>query len=175
MNLFELPPPTPGKLAFAWKIYQVCFAAIEEYCALRHAEATHSWVAALRRAEVGSRTWDMEARRFREAPDSATLMHTYYRGLPHMIVQMLATGDTIARGDTDWAVTMADQAGEASALLARAIGGDRDRERVHRLQVFPMIAAIQGNSTPVDPNVVPSAVNRPPPAAAPVAAVPAAH
>jgi hypothetical protein len=34
-----------------------------------------------------------------------------------------------------------------------------------------MIAAIQGNSTPVDPNVVPSAVN-PPPAAA---AVPAAH
>jgi hypothetical protein len=37
-----------------------------------------------------------------------------------------------------------------------------------------MIAAIQGNSTPVDPNVVPSAVNRPPPAAA-EAAVPAAH
>jgi hypothetical protein len=39
-----------------------------------------------------------------------------------------------------------------------------------------MIAAIQGNSTPVDPNVVPSAVNRPAaPAAAPEAAVPAAH
>ena len=37
-----------------------------------------------------------------------------------------------------------------------------------------MIAAIQGNSTPVDPNVVPSAVNRPTPAAA-EAAVPAAH
>lgn len=39
-----------------------------------------------------------------------------------------------------------------------------------------MIAAIQGNSTPVDPNVVPSAVN-PPPAvqAATQAAVPAAH
>jgi hypothetical protein len=37
-----------------------------------------------------------------------------------------------------------------------------------------MIAAIQGNSTPVDPNVVPSAVNRAPPGAA-EAAVPAAH
>ncbi|MES2019307.1 MAG: hypothetical protein V4484_22680 [Pseudomonadota bacterium] len=37
-----------------------------------------------------------------------------------------------------------------------------------------MIAAIQGNSTPVDPNVVPSAVNRPTQAAAD-AAVPAAH
>lgn len=36
-----------------------------------------------------------------------------------------------------------------------------------------MIAAIQGNSTPVDPNVVPSAVNRPPTDAQ--AAVPAAH
>lgn len=35
-----------------------------------------------------------------------------------------------------------------------------------------MIAAIQGNSVPVDPNVVPSAVNPPAPAAAPV---PAAH
>ena len=33
-----------------------------------------------------------------------------------------------------------------------------------------MIAAIQGNSTPVDPNVVPSAVNP-----QPAAAVPAAH
>ena len=39
-----------------------------------------------------------------------------------------------------------------------------------------MIAAIQGNSTPVDPNVVPSAVNRPPAAGnTPEAAVPAAH
>jgi hypothetical protein len=34
-----------------------------------------------------------------------------------------------------------------------------------------MIAAIQGNSTPVDPNVVPSAVNREP---APAATVPPA-
>lgn len=40
-----------------------------------------------------------------------------------------------------------------------------------------MIAAIQGNSTPVDPNVVPSAVNRPaaPAGSTPDAAVPAAH
>lgn len=38
-----------------------------------------------------------------------------------------------------------------------------------------MIAAIQGNSTPVDPNVVPSAVNRPPPAAPAEAAAPPAH
>ncbi len=38
-----------------------------------------------------------------------------------------------------------------------------------------MIAAIQGNSTPVDPNVVPSAVNRPPPGAPAEAAAPPAH
>ncbi len=38
-----------------------------------------------------------------------------------------------------------------------------------------MIAAIQGNSTPVDPNVVPSAVNRPPTTNDAQAAVPAAH
>jgi hypothetical protein len=36
-----------------------------------------------------------------------------------------------------------------------------------------MIAAIQGNSTPVDPNVIPSARNAPAAAAAPAASPPA--
>lgn len=146
MSSFHFPPITPKKIQLGWNIYRACFAAIDEYSTLRRAEATQSWVSTLRHAEVTSRSWEMEARRFREAPDAATLMHTYYRGLPHMLVQALASNDAIDTGDTRWLIAMADEAGNASDGLARAIVENRDVERVHRLQVFPMIAAIQGLS-----------------------------
>lgn len=142
----HIPTISPKRLDLAWKIYRAGFAAIEEYSVLRHAETTRSWITALRGAEVPFRSWKMEAGRFRETPDAATLMHIYYRGLPHMIVQTLATGDAIDTGDSRWAIAMADQAETASKDLAHAIVGDRDKEKVHRLQVFPMIPAIQGLS-----------------------------
>lgn len=73
--------------------------------------------------------------------DSALLMATYSRGFPQMLVPVEA--DSGVHGASDWFLRAIEDATNASDVLIKNLSGDPDAARRHRLQVFPLIPAIQ--------------------------------
>lgn len=126
----------------AWFAYQASISAIHNYSVIARAEVTERWLSALQSAETSTTGWKVAADKFRTA-DGPALMHAYYRGLPHMLIGALSASGAIEKGGTEWVLSMVNEATVESDQLAALIKDDPDVHKRHRLQVFPVLPALQ--------------------------------
>ena len=120
------------------------------------AEEAALWLSDLRNAEHPDSTWEASVARFHRA-DTASLMATYYRGVPRMIGIGFSNAENPSKS-SDWVLELLNRAQDASRRLAETLGDDPDRQKRHRAQVFPIIPAVQCLSV-VDPDTARSICN----------------
>ena len=145
-------------------LYAVAIEAIREYSTLSQAEVTANWLTSIQEIEKpyqdenALEAWTKVANKFRQS-NGTELLHVYYRGFPHMLLRALSAPNVLERVDSSWATSMVDEATQASAKLTESITIDPDSALRHRLQVFPLLPAIQSLSL-VDETVHADLCNR---------------
>ncbi|MEP7297865.1 MAG: hypothetical protein ABI702_16905 [Burkholderiales bacterium] len=130
-------------LRASYRTLRLVTRVCDEYSAINKAETTQDWLAGIRRVEESEGTWEAAATRFQTADNPATLIDTYYRGLPHMLLGAMSQAADL-NVPWDWSIQMIEAATLASRKVERELSSiPKEVRRIHRSQVFPLIPAIQ--------------------------------
>lgn len=128
------------------QVYLTGLHAVREFSELLKIEKTRNWVDALLSSEFNkqSYSWSELAHEFWQQ-DTAGLMNSYYRGTPAVLAKSLIdhAEELVTARTTHWMLDNYDMAVKASQGIAVTLSGNLDEQRIHRLQVFPVLPAIQ--------------------------------